>query len=441
MKSSAKLSMRDPISQPHSVDSEMMILAAMVQEPLTTESIVRGALTAKSFFMPHHGLLFNLLLEMLAKRKPIGFFTVKETLRDRCQLDEIGGSETLNEFWSVVSPSAATPHYVGIVKEKEILRHAIEAGRKIIELAQEPGSEFAEIRDQIEQALTTVSLQNHEPEKSLQQLVVEWHDGLSSRAETLQKSGFFFGVPSVDRGIGALRPGDYVVVSAETSGGKSLFAFQGALNAAMHGLPTACFSLEMSNDQLLDRMFSHLAQISMNNFSRGQFTKHELAALNDHVRRFVNLPLFIEQRRGSDIATIASKLRQLKSKHGIKVALVDYLQRVRPSVTRRDGSRYLEVAEVSDRLKSLALELDIVLIAPCQLNDDGKTREARSIEHDADVHLQILTDEKGEKDDIFVCIEKHRQGRRRLKIPLRFNGEFMTLEERQTKPTAHWQDR
>jgi replicative DNA helicase len=199
----------------------------------------------------------------------------------------------------------------------------------------------------------------------------------------------------------------------------------------MKGLPTACFSLEMSNEQLFDRVFSHLGRISMNSFARGQFTDRELASLGDNIARLVDLPIYLEEGRGSDIATIASRLRQLKTKNGIRVAIIDYLQRIRPSVSRRDGARYLEIGEVSDRLKSLALELEIVLIAPRQLNDAGQTREARSIEHDADVHLQIVPDdESGQEGDIFLTIEKHRQGRRWLKIPLFFNGEFMTLEER-----------
>jgi DNA-binding transcriptional regulator YhcF (GntR family) len=138
----------------------------------------------------------------------------------------------------------------------------------------------------------------------------------------------------------------------------------------------------------------------------------------------------------SEIRDEIEKVVKLKARHGIRVALVDYLQRCRPSVTRRDGARYLEVAEVSDRLKSLALELNLIMIAPSQLNDRGEVREARSIEHDCDVHLQIVSDEKGSEDDVFLCVEKHRQGRRRMRIPLRFNGEYMTLEERETRAAA-----
>jgi replicative DNA helicase len=192
----------------------------------------------------------------------------------------------------------------------------------------------------------------------------------------------------------------------------------------------AAFSLEMADEQLWDRMFSHLARVSMNSFARGVFTPGEISALHQRLEHFVNLPLFIEQRRGCNVADIASRLRRLKATSDLKVAIVDYLQRVHPSTPRKDGARYLEVSEVSDRLKSLALELDIVVVAPVQLNKDGGTRESASCEMDCDFHLKIVDDGDGGDGNVFLQVEKQRQGPRELQIPLRLNGQFMTLEER-----------
>jgi replicative DNA helicase len=161
------------------------------------------------------------------------------------------------------------------------------------------------------------------------------------------------------------------------------------------------------------------------------FRPEELNRLNTEITRFVDLPLYLGQTRGNDIATIASKLRRLKVKHGIKVAVVDYLQRVFPSTTRRDSTRYLEVAEVSDRLKSLALELELVMIAPCQLNREGYTREAASIEHDADLHLKLVQpDADNQPDQIDLLVEKNRQGSRFRRVELQLDEEFMTLSDR-----------
>jgi hypothetical protein len=196
-------------------------------------------------------------------------------------------------------------------------------------MAQDPTSntDFDSVRNEIEKLLTALSGQVHIREQTLREITVQWHEELASRAERLKREGFRFGIPSVDLALGPIPVGSYVVISAETSGGKSLFAFQGALHAARQGVPVAAFSLEMTDHQLLDRMFAHLCRVSMNSFREGLFRPEELNRLNTEITRFVDLPLYLGQTRGNDIAAIASKLRRLKVKHGIKVAVVDYLQR------------------------------------------------------------------------------------------------------------------
>ena len=142
---------------------------------------------------------------------------------------------------------------------------------------------------------------------------------MASRAERLKETGFFFGVPSLDRNLGAIRPCDYVVVSAETSGGKSLLAFQGALHAASKGMATAAFSFEMSFEQLWDRMFSHLARVSMNSFRGGLFTEEEYKRLRQNVPRFIDLPLHVRTR-----ATTTSR-RLLPGSAGLKPSMASRL--------------------------------------------------------------------------------------------------------------------
>jgi replicative DNA helicase len=368
---------------------------------------------------------------MLSARHPIDFVTLKEHLKAEGQLEEVGEVQGLDEIWSFVPTWSNAEHYADIVREKELLRKSILTAMNMIDAARTPGAEFADLRDDIERILTELSMQQRKVgERSLKDITMDWLEELETRSETLKATGLFFGISSLDVALGAIQPGDYVVVTAETSGGKSLLAFQGALSAADRGLCTAAFTFEMTLRQLWDRMFSHRAQVSMNAFKKGLFSDEERKRLHSEVKRFFDLPLHVSDTRDNDIASIASKLRRLKAKHDIKVAIVDYLQRIRPSTVRKDGSRYLEVGEVSDKLKSLALELEIVMIAPCQLNRDGQTREAASIEHDADVHLKIVKDEEGEENDVFVVVEKNRQGRRHYAVPLRFDGEFMTIGER-----------
>jgi replicative DNA helicase len=367
----------EPRSLPYSEDAEKGLLSSLIQNPHETEDQIRSQLTVESFYIPAHQIIYSLLLEFCDNRKLIEFISVKETLSARGQLAEIGGIEYLNELWTFVPTAANAPYYVELIRENQLRREAILGAKTIIELAQDPGIEFSLVREEIEKTLTALSIPTQVKERTLREITLDWQARLSDRAERLKHEGFRFGIPPVDRALGPIRPGDYVVIGAETGGGKSLLAYQGALFAAHQGLPVAAFSLEMNTDQLWDRMFAHLCQASMFSFREGLFEAEDLRRLNNQIPKITDLPFHHAEVRGNDIGLIASILRRLKTKYGIKVAVVDYLQRVRPTTIRRDGARYLEIAEVSDRLKSLALELELVMIAPVQLNCEGFARESR----------------------------------------------------------------
>lgn len=424
---------------PHSIDAEKWTLATLVQHPADTADVIRTVLRSENFFIPAHSYIFDATLKLIDQRKPVDYVTLKQALTKAGQLEEAGGPEALSELWDLIAPAESIEHYIVIVREKYALRQAIIDARRIIELAYQPGTDFAQIRDEIEAILAALSMQNLKPEKSLREIVTEYREQLSTRYEYLELNGFKFGIPEVDRRVGPFAPGELVVLSAKTGGAKSLLAGQGALHSAAQGIPTAIFSLEMTLIQTLDRMFSHRANISMNSFKFGKFRKEELSALDADIPNFCDLPLHLIHQC-FDIGAIASRLRKLKTKHDIKLCVVDYIQRVRPNLTRRDSSRYLEVAEVSKQLADLALELELVILAPCQLNDAGQVRESRDIENNAHAHLQIVVDPDAGPGDIELCVVKHRQGESLVSIPLHINGEFMTVEERPSKCSAHWQE-
>jgi replicative DNA helicase len=419
-----------PQSAPHSIDAEEMVLSTLVQHPTESEDVIRTALRPESFFIPAYQHIFDGVIKLLDQHKPVEFASVKEALSSAGWLAEVGGERALSKLWMLPAPAESALYYATIVRDKESLRRVLNGARKIIELGHEPGTETPDVLDEVEKTLTALVTESVTAEKTLRERTDEWLDGLGQRAELLQKSGIGFGISSVDRRIPPLQPGDYALITAKTGRGKSLTAFQMALHAAKNGLGVAIFSLEMNDTQLWDRMFSHLARVSMNSFGRGTFTEGELKDLTQKISSFVELPLHIEPRRDCNIATITSRLRRLKARGKIKVCVVDYLQRVPPATIRKNGPRYLEVAEVSDRLKNLALELELVMIVPVQLNKDGDTRETASIEMDCDAHFKLLDDEDGSEGDVLLRVEKRRQGECFIEIPLHLNGEFMTLEER-----------
>jgi replicative DNA helicase len=219
----------------YSIDAERQVLATLVQYPSTSEDVVRKMLGPESFYIPANQYIFSSVLSLLANHKPVGFTAVKEALVATNRLQELGGPETLSELWSLTAPADTIEHYAEIVAQKDLLRRLIIGARKVIEIAQEPGTEFSDVRDQVEAVLTALSMQRDRPEKSLKERTLEWIDALATRAESLKSNSFAFGIPRVDRNVGPIRPGDFVLISAATSRGKSLAAFQGALSTAMRG--------------------------------------------------------------------------------------------------------------------------------------------------------------------------------------------------------------
>jgi hypothetical protein len=232
---------------PHSEDAEKALLCSLVLDPVQTEDEARAQLTAESFYIPANQIIYSLLLEFRDKNRPIDFVTVKEALIGRKQLAEIGGVEYLDHVWTFVPSAANANCYATTIRENQLRREAVLGARQIIGLAQDPGFGFDSVRDEIEKILTTLSGQAAAKEKSLREITLDWHADLCSRAERLEQDGFRFGIPSVDEALGAIRPGDYVVIGAETGGGKSMLAFQGGLHAAAHWSP--CGGIQSRDEQ------------------------------------------------------------------------------------------------------------------------------------------------------------------------------------------------
>jgi replicative DNA helicase len=279
-----------PHSPPHSIDAEEMVLSTLVQHPNDTEDVIRTSLRPESFFIPAHQYIFGAVLQLLGEHKPIEFVSVKEALLSAGRLAEVGDQSALSRLWMLVAPAESAIHYATIVRDKEYLRRALEGAHKIIELVHEPGTEPTDVSGEVERTLTGLVTDAVAPEKTLRERTLEWFDGLGQRAELLKKSGIGFGISSVDRRIPPLQPGDHALITAKTGRGKSLTAFQMALEAAMRGLSVAIFSLEMNDTQLFDCMFSHLASVSMNSFGRATFTQDELTDLTQEISSFVKLP-------------------------------------------------------------------------------------------------------------------------------------------------------
>lgn len=405
---------------PFSEEMEKSVLCVFLSDAEKFEDTVRTRLPLEAFYIPAHRTVAEAMLWLVGHRKPVNFHTVKAQLIALGQLEDCGGVDLLNSLVDFVPGSVGMDHYISIVRGKWMLRTTMNCMKDMYAKCAESDAQWVDMKLQVETMLLNISRDGEVEDKSLHEITLEWSNDLDKRLERINSRGFRLGIEDVDLKLGPSVPGELVIIGSESSGGKTALAMQGALASAQKGISVAVFSLEMMNEQLWDRMFSHMAKIPMSKWRHPAFEAEDFTRIHNQAVKFVNLPLYINQRRRIDLAALSSKARRLKVSHNIGALVVDYIQRVRGTGKNKD-KRYLEIAEISDELKQLALELGIVVIAPCQLNKQGQERESSDIRNDADRFFIIRDGE--------LWIEKDRQNKRLYSLPIQFNGDFVTFED------------
>lgn len=404
---------------PHSEEMERSVLSILLNHADQFEDSVRR-LPLEAFYIPANKVICHTIMELVQHRKPVNHRTLIAALTEQGALEDCGGANEITSLVDYEPGTVGMEHYITIVRNKWMLRKSMNSFKEMYAKCAAPGSHWPDVKLELEQELLDISREGEQEDKSLKDITLDWLDGLESRFDKNNTNGFWTGIDGVDEILGPSLPGELVIIASQTSGGKTALAMQAALASVSKGLPVAVFSLEMMNEQLWDRMFSHLAKIQMGKWRRPLFTNDERDRIHDLVPKFVNLPLYINQNRRINLASLSSKARRLKASKNIGAIVVDYVQRVRGS-EKTKANRYLEVAEISDECKQLALELGIVVIAPCQINKNGDPRESADIEMDAD---RLFVIKEGE-----LWIQKDRQNKRFYGIPLQFNGEYVTFED------------
>lgn len=405
---------------PFSEEMEKSVLCVLLGDADQFEEVVRTQLPLESFYIPAHRTIAEIMLWLVGHRKPVNFHTVKERLISTSSLEDCGGIDLLNSLVDYVPGSLGMDYYISTVRNKWMLRTTMKNCKEMYVKCAEPNAYWPDLKLELETQLLDLSKDGEIEDKSLREITLDWVNNLEGRLEKYNTKGFWLGIQDIDEILGPSLPGELVVIGSESSGGKTALAMQGCLASAYKGLPGAVFSLEMMNEQLWDRMFSHISKISMSKWRRPIFTDEESKRIQSKLPSFIELPLFINQKRRIDLPNLSSKARRLKVSKKIGFLVIDYIQRVRGSGKHKE-KRYLEIAEISDELKQLALELEMVVVAPCQLNTDGKERESADIRNDADRTFIIKDGE--------LWIEKDRQSKRHYGLPLQFNGEFVTFED------------
>ena len=433
---------------PQSIDSEKAVLGSiMLRKDAMHE--VEDIINADSFYAEKHKMIFQAMLDLSIKNDPIDMLSLSTKLGEQKLLEAIGGNQYLAEIVNVVPSSTNVKHYAEIVQKKYILRSLIDAADYVSELAFEEGDDHMDdILDMAEKKMFSVV------SSPKSQKFVSLRDELPEAYERLEKlhenKGMLRGLPTgfrdLDNLLSGLQNQDLIILAARPSMGKTTLALDIArLSATVHDKSVLIFSLEMSSQQLVDRMLSAQSRVNAWNLRTGNLSSDkDFSNLRDSLDKLAKAKMYIDDQAGNSIVRMKALSRRLKAEKGLDLIIVDYLQLM--TTSKNYDSMVNQVTEISRSLKSLAKELNVPVLALSQLNRavesrGGKPRlsdlrDSGSIEQDADVVMFIHREDKGkdesEKTNIAeIMIEKHRNGPTG-KVELYFDEKtttFLNLEK------------
>ncbi len=427
----------------------MSTLGAMMLDPTAIEKVLE-ILRPEDFYHPAHQTICEVIYSLHERRMAVDLLTVQEELRRRNQLEEVGGLPALVAITESVPTASNAEYYARIVEEKAILRRLVHASHEILRLVDEPDLSVQEIVDLSEHAVFQVS--QRRMGRTFVQIGEKILDSLE-HFEEIQNSGRgILGIPThfpaLDRLTSGLQPAELIVLAARPSVGKTSLALNIAENVALReNRPVAIFSLEMSSDQLVQRLLCSLAGVDMERIRHGQLSEEDWQRLRMAAERLFRAPIYIDDTTSLSPLEMRAKCRRLRAQTGdLALIVIDYLQLMRSS-NRRVENRNQEIGEIARALKQLAREFHVPVLVLSQLSRSIEKRENKrpilsdlrdsgSIEAEADVVMFIhrenpLADKEGEKaiikasqdTDAEIIIAKQRNGPIG-KVILRFQPAF-----------------
>ncbi len=430
---------------PHNLEAEQSVIGSMF---LTKKALQKGLelLLPEDFYLDSHQKIFTVMKTIDEEKRPVDITTVSEELNHRGWLKQIGDIEYLAEVINSVPTTANIDEYINIVSEKSLLRKLIDEATSIVQDSYHIGSNIGDFLYQSQKKIADVSQGLRGSEfKNIQTVLTKAQSDLETLASHKGEiTGIASGFYDLDKITSGFHPHELIIIAARPGQGKTAIALNMATNIAIHSNKTvAIFNMEMGAEQLVTRMLSSVGQIDGNKLRTGALEHSDWKRVNEAISRLSNTKLFIDDTAGQSVADIRSKCRRLKSSpDGLDIVIIDYLTLIQSA--NRGGStgqnRQQEVADISRALKTMAMELDVPVIALSQLSrgieqrTDKKPmlsdlRESGAIEQDADIVAFLhCPDDQIEKEDslIELVIRKHRNGP--LKdIPLLFQRPTSTF--------------
>lgn len=411
---------------PQNIDAEKALLGAIMMRPQSIHDI-SDLLNKESFYSEKHKIIYTAMLELLANSEPIDMVVLSAKLKDKKLLDSVGGASYLTQLVTTVPSTNNVEHYAKLIQKSYVLRNLIEAADHISNLGYSESNEVEEVLDQAEKKIFGIS------NASLRNKFISISDTLEeawTRLDRLHNSknetrGVKTGFHQLDNKLAGLQNSDLIILAARPSMGKTTLAMDIARNAAViNNVPVGIFSLEMSSQQLVDRMLAAESNVNAWNLRTGQIqSDDEFSLIRDSLDKLSKAPIYIDDESTNNIIRMKSVARRLKSEMGLGLIVVDYLQLM--SANRKYDSMVHEVAEISRSLKGLARDLDVPVLALSQLSRAveqrggeprlSDLRDSGSIEQDADVVLFIHREDKYDKASTKpniakIIIAKHRNG-------------------------------
>lgn len=406
---------------PQNIEAEQSLLGALLIDKDAIVEVAEVLLPDHFYRELQHGQIYSAILELYEKRDPIDLVTVTEKLKQKGMLDRVGGSAYLTELVNTVPTAAHVISYARIIKEHAIRRQLIKNSTRFIEESFDERKDLFEIIEECEQSIFSLSQQN------IKRDFIQLKDAIAQsfdRLDELQRSsGKLRGVPTgfkdLDNKLAGMQDSNLIIFAARPGMGKTSFALNVAQYVAVNaGLPVGIFSLEMSQEELVDRLLVTQADIDSWKLKTGKLDEKDFDRLSHAMGQLAEAPLFIDDTPGASLSEIRTKARRLQAEHGLRLIVVDYLQLIRG---RNLENRVQEVSEISQGLKNLARELKIPVFALSQLNRSVEARgtkkpqladlrESGAIEQDADVVMFIYKEDSENPEDITLDIQKHRNG-------------------------------
>lgn len=390
---------------PHSADAEMAVLAGVFLTPAVM-NIVADIVTPEDFYLPAHATIYRSFLRLYGSSTPIDIVTAAEDLKAHGDLEQIGGMAYLAQLAQAVVSGANAEYYAGYVRDRAMQRRMIDTCSSIIRNCLDPAPNIGELMDESEQAVFAVSSRRSQlgpiGGKDMLSRVFENLTRLADARDTV--TGITTGFERLDQLTSGYQNSDLIIVAARPSMGKTAFALCSALNAAIsQKITVAIFSLEMSSEQVMQRMLAIRSKVDLSKLRRpALLTDDDWLSLQEAGEAITGAKIFVDESGSLSTVELRARARRLKAEHDLGLVIVDYLQLMRSA--RKTDSREQEISDISRSLKGLAKELNIPVVALAQLNRkvEDRTdkrpiladlRESGAIEQDADVIMFVYRDD------------------------------------------------